>query len=351
MSCICFRNLTDLLKSLIPVVQLNLKIPLVVPKIAAITEALTAGGAAPAPASMMSADAALTLALSLPRLPISLHLVQQITATLQAAEQIAATFGLDSYSQAAMSQLQLTINTLAINLSLSLPKFAFDTPKLLAALDLSSTMAAAARFQAMFGIDLYAPTAAAQIRARLRACIKLGDTAAAAPAMMTAAMSANLAAYAQLAAALQMTGGLMNLLPKLNLLASIKFPQISLKLFNDMATVMALQQSMMNLQTMFSLNPLDMNLALALKAQLQPLLFLETFELDGDFGSAAAPGSWFPVDLSVQASLIAQMNLSALLALKLPSLAPLSLAAQFVAGSNAMQTSSCDPSCPAYVRI
>src|SRR5215813_4907964 len=114
MSCICFKNLMDLLKSLMPVVQLNLKIPPVVPKIAAITEALTAGGAAPAPASMMSADAALTLALSLPRLPISLHLVQQITATLQAAEQIAATFGLDPCSQAAMSQLKLTIQTLAI---------------------------------------------------------------------------------------------------------------------------------------------------------------------------------------------------------------------------------------------
>jgi hypothetical protein len=284
----------------------------------------------------------MSLAASLPPLPIHLSLVAKLAANLAAMEQINLALGTNITSSTSASQLRLSIQSLSLHLKMLMPMVQIPPHQLAAVLNLGSTLASISQFRTSFGIDLLAPTVAVQLRAALQARLVAQGQAGS----ISASTAAQLAAYSQLAAAAQAAGGLPNLIPTLRLMANLQLPMPSLLLMNQISTIMALQQMSLQIQSVLGLNPLSVNLAMMLRERLQPLSLVES--LSASAGAASGGASPISATLAAQISALARMNLRALIGLKIPSLAPLQLLAQFATSFPVTSTSACGPNCPVF---
>ncbi|MGE0860512.1 MAG: hypothetical protein AB7I01_16080 [Gammaproteobacteria bacterium] len=133
MSCVCLQSLRSLLASLLPLAPLaNLRLP---PAVETLNAHLASRAAA---ASGMAFNA--RLALSLPPLPLSLNLVEQISATATATEQLRAAVGFNPAARGGTSSLSLAVSSLNINLAALLAQLLPLLPLLPAITRLSMTM-------------------------------------------------------------------------------------------------------------------------------------------------------------------------------------------------------------------
>jgi hypothetical protein len=322
-----------------PVISLKAAIPPLALKLSSLSQAL----ASSASTSSASMSATASLAASLPPIPIHPLLVARLAENLTASAQINSALGANVASSTSASQLRMSLQSLSMHLNMVMAQIQIPPQQLVAMLNLSSTLASISQFQSSFGINLIAPTASAQIRAALQARL----AAPAAPAStISASAAARLSAYAQLAAAAQAAGGPSNLIPSLQLMASLQLPQPSSLLMSQLSTLLTLQQMSSQIQGVLGLNPLAANLSATVRAALQPLPPLAE-SLTANL-SAASAASTAPVSASAaaQISAMASMNLRALASLKIPNLAPLKLVAQFAATFPVTSNSRCGPDCP-----
>jgi hypothetical protein len=280
-----------------------------------------------------------SLAASLPPIPIHLSLVASLAANLTAAEQISSTLGVNVASGSSASQVRMSLQSLSMHLNMVMAQIEIPPLQLVALLNLSSTLASISQFQSSCGINLLAPTASAQIRAALQARL-------AAPAStLSASATARLSAYSQLAAAAQAAGGPSNLIPSLQMMASLQLPQPSPLLMSQLSTLLTLQQMSSQIQSVLGLNPLAMNLSASVRLALQPLPPLVE-SLTASLAASSPSAAPVSTTAAAQISALASMNLRALASLRIPNLAPLKLVAQFAATFPVTSTSRCGPGCP-----
>ena len=333
----CALKLRDLLAALLPLGNLG-TIPL--PASLAQLNAHTSSLSGPA-ASNLSFNP--KLALSLPPLPISLNLVEQISATATAVEALTANLGFSPLAPGGASQLALAITPLKLSLAALLPLLPL-MPNLASLTSLSLALRCVATLRATLGVDLLLPKVALNVNAALG--LPGAPAAPLSPVAMHAATRAM--AYAKLSAAMAILGGPPHLLPMLRLAAQIRLPQMpgNLNLLALLAALLGLRANLLALG--FS------NFSLAaiadLRLQLKPLLTLPPLALNltGLGGASALPTLNANFMLSAQA--IAGLNLAAIANLKLPNLAPLTLIASVAAGGGLSSPAACS-SCPVGGRI
>lgn len=339
MSCVCLQSLRSLLASLLPLAPLaNLRLP---PAVETLNAHLASRAAA---ASGMAFNA--RLALSLPPLPLSLNLVEQISATATATEQLRAAVGFNPAARGGTSSLSLAVSSLNINLAALLAQLLPLLPLLPAITRLSMTMSMVASLRASMGIDLLAPGVALRINALLNLP---GGAPAPAPRLNMAAV-ARANAYASLSAAATAFGGPLNLLPSLRLIASLRLPTLPASHLNLLALLAALLGLRANMLALGLNVSASANLTANLRLALQPLLALPPLNL---VTPPAYPMTLPTLNASFMASAnaIAALNLNAALALRLPNLAPLTLMAALTANGGLGRASACGSSCPVGSRL
>jgi hypothetical protein len=325
--CLCLPSLRNLLRSLLPVLSLNIKIPAIMANLVAMSN----NSPAVSGASSMSAEmmAAIRWAIGLPPIPINLHLAMQIAATATAAEQIQASLGANVYNSSSWSILANILASIRLNLPLALAAFPSVKSGIFPMISLTSALATIAQFRAAFGIDLLAPTAALQLRALIAEAVTLGNNPPG-PTAVSASVCENVSAYMSLAASANLMGGLPNLMPNLALLSQIQIPPINGQLMFDLANLFTLQQAAWNIQSILGIDPFAINAMAQIQLALQPLQLLEQLNLQP--GQWPAPPSFSflpPISASMMAQIqaLASMNLQLLANLKLPNLTPLALVA------------------------
>lgn len=301
MSCLCLPRLQAAIGLALPIAALRVPVPPVMA-----TLAMSVGGL-PLPGASLRA----ALRLGLPPLPISLALVEQISATATAASQLALGLGIDLLAQNGPSQLALSLRSLHLNLPRLLPLPLALTANLSGAMSLSLALSLIAQLRATLGVDLLAPSAALALRLALSA----------APSVPLH-LSARLAAYAKLALAAQAFGGIGRLLPSLQLLASLQLPSIAINLW-PLGVLSMLLGLRANIQALLGSGPLA-NLQLSLTAALRPLWALPQLALSASTG-AGLPA--LGVNFAANAQALLGLNLGLVAGLRLPNLAPFSLMA------------------------
>lgn len=297
------------------------------------------------------AQATIQWALSLPPCPIHISVIAAIRANLALIAKLQAQLGVDARIPQSVSQFNLTMRSLAINFSPMFPMLAITPPQLVMLLNLSSLLAQAATMQSAFNLNIFAPTFPMDLRLALQARLALPPIPAPPPMnlTLTAEAIANVNAWLALSELIQSQGSLWNLIPTLNFMANLALPPITLKLFDQIAAVTALQQTSMQLNTMLGLNPFAVNLQLALPPLFEPLKFLETLTL-GDIPSATST-VWptITTQTQMQVNATVAMDFRAMVKIPIPNLTPLNLAVKFIADNPVTDTSSCGSGCPMNV--
>lgn len=333
---LCALKLRDLLAALLPLTNLGtLPLPPSIGQLNAYASTLAS------PPSTLAFNS--KLALSLPPLPVSFHLVEQISATATAMETLHAGLGVSPLAPGGASTLALAITPLKFNLAALMPLLP-RLPLLPSLTSLSLALSCVAMLRARLGIDLLAPKVALNVNAALG----LPGANPAAPLSPLAAQAAARArAYAKLSAAAAIFGGPPKLLPSLRLAAQIRLPQIPGNM-NLLALLAALNGLRANLAAL-GITHLSAAAIADLRVQLRPLTLLPPLALN--LNSLASPGALPMLDANfmLSAQAIAALKLSAVANLQLPNLAPLSLLANVsaVGLSSPAACSSCPMSGPA----
>lgn len=335
MSCICLNKLLALLEGLLPVASLRIDVPPVMARLSA-----SIGNLPPA-SGALNLQAALRL--GLPPLPLSLNMVEQISAAATASSQLATLLGIDLCAPGGPTQLGITISSLHINLPKLLPLPLPFTTNLPGALRLSLALSTIASVRARLGVDLLAPGALAQLKLALSAAL------GAPISPISLRLMARISAYAKLVAAAQLFGGAHRLLPALNLLAQLRLPTLNLGL-GPLASLAAFGGLGMNIRAVLGLNPAAVGFDAQLRLALQPLWALSSLSLSASFG---APTAWPALSANFAADVHALLglNLGALGGLRLPNLPPLSLVAGLAGIGGLASTSSCSATCPVGHRL
>lgn len=327
MSCACVLKLADLLKAMVPPLEIK------VPEIPALEP--LAAIAAPLAAARGVTSAQLAMIANMPPLP-PLPLDGLQLASMQAAMQAAgemATMGISPISPLAAPRLAATIGALNINFA----KVPLPAPPPASLLKLSMVCARIAAVRTALGIDLLSPLAMPQLKAALAIATPVSQP----PSVPT------LAAYAQVAGGATSLGGVQAMLPVLTAMASLSIPPITIPipaLTNLLATLAAIE----NVQSALGINPCMPGALPAIQARLAPLAQLEAFEIPAPAMTAASSSinlaSIRPM-LGGLASLPG-MNLLPVTKLEFPNLAPLTLALAAANQAGVMSSSSCSSSCP-----
>jgi hypothetical protein len=343
MGCVCAATIRDLLRALLAA-QIP---PIKLPTLASATLELSsmAGGLG---AARMAASGSLSVLarLNLPALPLpSVKLAQlaSVAPTLALARQA---FGVNVLAPNASAQLALAFDS--INLLQIPPLPSVPVGPLL---QVSGLVSMVMSIRATFGIDLLAPGAGVQLQAALNAMASLSLPTIPAPvaqismvAAIAAALGIDLAgpnAAARLSAALSM-------------LATLRLPKLTIPLL-PLAELLALLAALANIQAGLGVNPLGFGASAAISARLAPLGALSP-SLPLSLGATAAAGAaassasaLMALDMRLVPSLALALRLPAL-ALPLPDLGPLALAAQLALGTGAHASSPCS-SCPFSLRL
>lgn len=333
MSCVCVSRLADLLKallnSLLPLANLQIPAPPAISLLAALS-------AAPPPSA--SLNASLRLVAGLPALSLSQAAVAQIGATMTAAAQINSALGINLFAPGAAARLAIAVQPL----SLAAPRLGVLLGQIPAAqlAPLSLTLSTIVAVRAAFGVNLLAPGAAMQLSAAFAAGLP-GFPA------MSPAVAQQISAYATLAFAANVAGGVNNLMPALNVMAQLQLPALAIDL-GSLAGLAALVNLAASLQSALQLSPVTIDLSAQVQAALAPLAALPPLSLPPLSGDMPALPPGFSMSLpgfAASAQALASMNLSALVNLSLPPLAPLSLVAS-IAGNAGLATTSPCGACP-----
>ncbi|MBI4696806.1 MAG: hypothetical protein HY749_22605 [Gammaproteobacteria bacterium] len=333
MSCsMCVLKLRDLLAALLPLGNLGtIPLPPALGQLNAYTNSLTGPLA-----STMSFNP--KLALSLPPLPISLNLVEQISATATAIETLTANLGFSPCAPGGASRLSLSMTPLKLSLAALLPLLPL-MPHLATLTSLSLALRCVATLRARLGVDLLIPKVALSVNAAL------GLPGAAAAPLSPVAMraAARAAAYAKLAAAAAIFGGPLQLLPTLRLAAQIRMPQMpgNLNLLALLAALLGLRANLLAL----GISNLSVGAIADLRLQLKPLLTLPPLALNATGLAGASTLPMLNANFMLSAQAIAGLNLAALANLRLPNLAPLTLIAS-VASSGGLSSPAACSRCP-----
>ena len=158
MSCACVLKLADLLKGLVP----PLEIP--VPEIPALEPLAAIAAPLAAARSVTSAQLSAVASMPLPALPLAGLPLASMMAALQAASEM-ATMGISPISPLAAPRLAATIGALNINFA----KVPLPSPPPASLLKLSMICARVAAVRTALGIDLLSPAAMPQLNAVLAA--------------------------------------------------------------------------------------------------------------------------------------------------------------------------------------
>lgn len=320
--CVCTNSLQSQFQATLPLIGIQIPIPPIAAQLALVA------GAGPAVGASQSHFSAM---LGLPPLPFGINMANKIAATLVAAAQIAAAFNVNLQLPGASARLNSIIASLNFNLRAVLPKLSLKLTAMLKLgplLTLPMLLQAIVAFRANFGIDLLTPAGLLQLKAMLALAPPFPPAPPSSLSLSASAM-AQASLYAQLAAAASLAGGIPNFLPTLQAVANLQLNVIPPNLMFALSLLLALQQTSANLQ-LLGLNPVSASLNAQLKLMLQPLLtLLASLTLPPSWW--AFPGVAFSASIAANASAVAQLNLAAVAALRLPDLIPLSIVANLAA--------------------
>ncbi len=327
MSCACVLKLADLLKALVPPLDIPVpEIPALEPLAAIAAPLAAARGMTSANFSMLSAMP------PLPAIPLDPMQLAQVQAATQAASQMAA-MGLSPLSPLTPPRLAATIGALNVNFA-AVPIPAPPPASLLA---LSMVCARVTAVRSMLGVDLLSPLAMPSLSASL----------AVAPPPAPPPSLPSISAYAALAGGASSLGGIQALLPVLSAMASLSIPAMTVpipSLTNLLATVMAIE----NVKAATGIHPCMPGAIPALQARLAPLGQLAGFQIPpAAMAAAGAAAPFLPVRpmLGGMAALPG-LNLAPLATLQFPNLAPLTLALTAVNAAGVTSSSACSSGCP-----
>jgi len=324
MTCLCLPRLRALVGHLVPTASLRVALPPAVASLNAALSALPPG----AGAGGLSLQAAMRL--GLPPLPQPSVQIEQIAASATAVQQLAIGFGIDPLAAGGPSRLVLALRSLRLHLP-QVPLPPVFSLGMRGAMSLALALSTIARVRAMFGIDLLAPGAALALKAALAASVP--------PPPMAPVLALRIAAYAKLAAAAQAFGGVGRLMPALQMLARLELPSLDAGVgpLAMLSLFLGLQAS---IRSTLGLDPSAPDLQLRLAAALRPLAALPPIAI-GAALSTAAPMPSLPSSFALDAQAIAGLGLGALASLRLPNLAPLSLAASVSAAAGLASPDCC----------
>lgn len=273
------------------------------------------------------------LALNLPPLPIP-PLKLAAAATLAATAGQLKALGINIFSPSAGAQISALINLFGL-----LPFPQIPLPDIGPLASVCSTLL---MVKASLGIDLMAPGAAVALQASLDAMAS-ATAHLGLPSAGSLSVLAQYSAVASLAAACGVGLDFGAMLPKLSLVASLQIPGLPPGL--NLAALLHLLAALLAAKNLFGINPLAIGVTAKLGLALEPLKLLASVKMSESLmaaaGAAAGLGS---INLSANFSAIASANLSAFASLKLPNLAPLSLVA--AVSTQARGMSSCGSGCP-----
>ena len=327
MSCACVRKLADLLKALVPPLEIKLPEIPVLESLAAI--------AAPLAAARGVSSAQLAMIANMPPLP-PLPLEGLQLASMQAAMQAAgemATMGISPISPLAAPRLAATIGALNINFAM----VPLPAPPPASLLKLSMVCARVAAVRTTLGIDLLSPAAMPQLKLALAAATPIAPP----PSLPT------LAAYATVAGGASSLGGIQAMLPVLTAMASLSIPPITIPisaLTNLLATLAAIE----NVQGALGINPCLPGAIPAIQLRLAPLAQLEALEIPAPAMAAASSAAGLVPVRPMLGGLahLPGMNLLPVAKLEFPNVAPLTLALAAANQSGVVTSSACSSSCP-----
>jgi len=328
MSCACVLKLADLLKGLVPPVEIP------VPEIPALEPLAAIAAPLSATRGMTSASfSALASMPPLPAIPLDPIQITQVQAATQAASQMTA-MGLSPVNPLTAPRLAATIGALNINFA-AVPIPAPPPASLLA---LSMVCARVTAVRSMLGVDLLSPMAMPRLSASL---------AVATPAPAPPPALPSLTAYAALTGGATSLGGIQAILPVLTALASLSIPALTVPI-PSLTNLLAMLMAVENVKTATGIHPCMPGAIPAIQARLAPLAQLEGFQIPpATMTAASASASFMPVRpmLSGMAALPG-LNLAPLATLQLPNLAPLTLALTAVNTAGVTSSSACSSSCP-----
>lgn len=320
MDCVCTNSLQSQFQATLPLIGIQIPIPPIAAQLALVA------GAGPAVAASQSHFSAM---MGLPPLPFGINMTNKIAATLVAAAQISAAFNVNLQLPTASARLNAIIASLNVNLSAVLPRLGIKLTAMLKLgplLTLPMLLQAIVAFRANFGIDLLTPAGLLQLQAMLALAPPFPPPP---PSSLSVSAMAQASLYAQLAAAASVSGGIPNFLPTLQAVANLQLNPIPPNLMFALSLMLALQQTSANLQ-LLGINPISATLNAQLRLILQPLLtLLASLTLPPSWW--AFPGIAFTASIAANASAVAQLNLAAVAALRLPDLIPLSIVANLAA--------------------
>ncbi len=329
MSCAC---LAALIKALQP--PWGLLPPINLPPIMAQLGTAAPGFASLTAGASASASLSALAKLSLPALPIPGATLAAMAGLAATAGQLQSGLGINVFSASAHAQISALMGLFNL-----LPFDALTLPDIGPLGSLCSTLL---MVKASLGINLLAPGAAVALQASLNAMASAA-VAVAIPGP-TLGLLASYSAVANLAAAAGVGMNFGALGASLSAVASLQIPALSVsplglgKLLQYLAALAACKN-------LFGINPFAVGMTAQLGLALAPLQALASVtmseSLSAAAGAAMAAGS---INLNANFSAIAKADLSALIGLKLPSLAPLSMVAA-IAGP-ARGSTPCGGSCP-----
>ncbi len=357
MNCCCLKKLGDLIAALknAPLAMLLGMIPPMpaLPQLGGLASGL--GTASMFADAKLSAALAAAIKLQMPALPAA---ALSLMAKLEAMAAIKMTTGINMLSASANAQLAVTAGSFNANfpslLAMMMEMLAPLLAPLLALLEMASAVGA---INANLGINMLAPGAGAALSAKLSAM---------ASASMNAAVSANIGALGNLAMAARLAaasaalgidltaaGGMAALNAALKLAASLKIPALAIpvpQLGSLAAMLSALTASSASLGVNLMLPSAAGLLKAALAALLGNLAAAANVAASASLAATASLGSQLNAvvpALSMNLSALASMKMSAMAAVGLPNLMPMSMMGQLAAemnlatGVNVMSSSAC----------
>ena len=331
MSCSCLDALLAAIKppwGILP----DLKIPPIIAQLQGMGAGMSAAASLSANASAHAELSAL-LKLGLPALPIPPFKMAQMAGIAATAGQLNSGLGINIFDANASAKISALLS-----LFINLPPL--DLPKIEPLGSLCSTLL---MVKASLGVDLLAPGAAIALKASLSAMAKATATATLGLPGGSMSVLASYSMMASLAASAGVGLDFGGLAAKLSLVADLNIAGPGWSPMGLLQYLAALAAAL----KMFGFNPFTIDASAKLALAFKPLSLLADVHADASAVAAASmaqAAGGINLALSASFAAMATANFSALLALKLPDLAPLSLVAGVAA--QARGSSACGSGCP-----